>query len=100
MAGKKRTFSLESVSDDGTSFSAKDEEERRTMGCATEAAHFRAGKKVHLQERGKGTFTLYMAPGDEGFLMVDADQEMSGLAALQNGQGDSVMTPTRTGRSR
>ena len=49
---ENRTFTLEWVSDDGTSFSAKDDEERRTMGCTTEAVLFRAGEKVRLQERG------------------------------------------------
>ena len=76
---RKRTFILELVSDDGASFSAKDDEERRTMGCTTEAVLFRAGKKVHLQERGKGTHSLHKtSTGDDCFLMVDAGEEVSG----------------------
>ena len=56
MAGKKRTFTLEWVSDDGASFSAEDDEGRRTMGRTMEPVSFRIGEKVHLQEHGKDMY--------------------------------------------
>ena len=56
---KKRTFILEWLSDDGESFSAKDDERRRTMGRTMESVHLPIGEKVHLQEHRKGTYYLH-----------------------------------------
>ena len=79
MVGKKRTFTLEWVSDDGASFSAKDDAGRRTMGRTVEPVHFQIGEKVHLQEHGKEAYYLHkVRTGDEGFLMVDAEEKASG----------------------
>ena len=48
MAGTKRAFTLEWVSDDGASFAAKDEERRRTMGRSTKTIHDQVGDKVFI----------------------------------------------------
>ena len=45
MAGMKRAYTLEWVSSDGDSFSATDDQGRRTMGRSTKAIQFQVGEK-------------------------------------------------------
>ena len=89
MAGTKRAYTLEWVSNDGDSFfSATGAQGRRTMGRGTKTIQFKVGDTVGLQDQQDGVYDLHeVHKSDPDFLVVGADEATTGPGCSTDGPG-------------
>ena len=96
MAGMKRAYTLEWASSDGDSFSATDDQGRRTMGRSTKTIQFQEGGRVGIQDHQNGVHYLHKVhTSDPGFLMVNAGEGTMGPGC----SADEPETKEKRGRA-